>query len=136
MREPFITLDGVEHCNSELALADLLREEVLFCNSRVYLNPNGSKAEETVLLFVVANDVFVWGCADAEPFTLDEIGPLWRAWHLDKKWGVVRWLCKHRNEQPQAPVARDMRAHGAWSDEMESLPDNGYDARCRERARA
>lgn len=122
---PFFTIDGVEHCAHEVALADLLRDEVVFCNHRLFdpdtwCKPSGRTEGPTVVLFVIANDVFAWACADAECFTTEDIGPLWRA-HKEGKWGVIKWLCRKRGMQPQKPIVTDMKADGAWTDEMEQL---------------
>ena len=125
-RWPFFDIDGVEHCDTNRCLAIMLNSEVLFANSRRYLHEKSYKDEtpqpETIVLFVICNDVFYWACADAECLTLDEVGPLYKAWHADRKWGVIKWVCAKRNLQPQVPIVRDMKAAGAWTDELEALP--------------
>jgi hypothetical protein len=50
----------------------------------------------------------------------DDIPALYRC--VKEKWGTSKWACKKRNLAPQKPVERDMRADGAWDDEMEALP--------------
>lgn len=128
--EVFFDIEGKEHCNEELALAHLLEAEVLFCNERAYTCPLTGKTEPaTVVLFVLCNDIFAWGCADAESFTKADIPMLYKLWQADKMWGPVKWVCLKRNEQPQAPVARDMKKAGAWDESMDRLERNYYDRR-------
>lgn len=128
--------DGKEQhaCNEEIILAKLLIDNVLFCNTRPYvgLNPKTWKGygdysniePETIVLFVNANDVFVWGSADAETITAHELPDLYRMHMADKKWGSLKWVCKKANLQPQGPIIRDMKKDGSWCDLMESLPKN------------
>lgn len=123
-REVFFEMEGEEHCIEEAALAELLDNDVVFCNERHYTfagEPSGC----TTILFVNANDVFAWGCADAQDLPHSEIGNLYKA-HKEK-WGVTKWLCRQRQEKPQPPIVRDMKKDGAWDDEMEALPDNTTD---------
>lgn len=118
--EVFFTYDdGEEDCNLELALSILLRDEVLFCNT----------GKTTVVLFVIANDVFAWGCADVEHFTTADISVLYKMHAADKRWGRIRWLCIQRNQKPQGPVMQSMKADGAWDDVLDALPENYFDAR-------
>ena len=119
--------EGEEFIDESLALADLLRDEVVFCNTRRFDpawddKPSGKTEGPTVVLFVIANDVFYWACSDAESFRCADIGPLWKAHMADKKWGVIKWLCSKRGMRPQVPIVADMRAAGAWTDELEALP--------------
>lgn len=130
--------DGKEICNTEKALSILLAKRILFCNTREYidreydykLNEDGSvkKAiptnkytieEETIVLFVNCNDLFYWGCADAESITVDEVPELYRTW---KKEGCVdKWCCKKRNMQPQEPIKEQMKKDGKWESWMDKL---------------
>jgi len=80
----------------------------------------------------LCSDIFAWGCADAECVTDEELPDLYAAWKADNKWGAAKWCCLKRNQKPQAPVERDMRADGAWDEAMEALPENRYDAARRE----
>jgi hypothetical protein len=113
-----------DYFDDEKALSELLADGVLFCNS----------GARTTVLYVNCNDVFAWGCADAEDFLTDEIRPLYRMWVANRIWGPVRWVCLKRNQKPQAPVERDMRAAGQWDDAMETLRENVYDRKRRETA--
>ena len=130
---PFFDIDGVEHCDEEAALSTLLREEKLFCNGRDYLDIDGSSAGETTVLFVLCNDLFVWGSADAESLPHDEIGNLYKAWEQDKAWGTDKWCCIRRNMKPQKPIEKAMKRAGVWDSVMEALPENPVEKMYRER---
>ena len=53
-------IDGKKVPNDEAMLSKLLDENILFCNSRVYVDPHSKeRAEETIVLFILINDVFV-----------------------------------------------------------------------------
>ena len=123
----FYEIDGKEYCDEELALSILLREGVLFCNERKVVF-EGEPEETTTVLYVNANDVFAWACADAEPLPNDEIGNLYKLHKAKEGWGVTKWLCKQRNQKPQKPIEKDMKKAGAWDEIMKALPDNTQDA--------
>lgn len=128
--EVFFAINGEEECNTELALSILLREDVLFANSFPFQDPICKTPQpETIVLFVAANDIFEWGLADSESLTYDEVPALFKLWESKKHWGVIEWLCKKRNEQPQFPIKRNMKAAGMWTEELEALPANFYDSR-------
>lgn len=125
-----------EYYNEQKALACLLADDVCFLN--VANIGSGEKPYLTTTIFVIANDVFAWGCADAEGITNSdgeadsEIIALYRYWKDNQKWGSTKWLCLKRNEQPQKPIKDMMMAEGYWDDTLENLPNNNYDMRCRE----
>ena len=121
------------------ALSYLLRKDVLFLNTRPYIeNPWAPKEKrvvsesDTIVVFVNCNDVFAWGGADAETITgSDEVNfetnELYRLTSCvidNEKWGSTKFACWKRNLQPQKPVANDMKKDGVWDDFMESLPKN------------
>lgn len=117
-------------------IVHMLLDETLWTREAHYVFNKGSKFEDSgegIVVFVNCNDVFAWGCADAEELPHDEVVNLFMEWHKSNRWGPVRWVCFRRNEKPQAPVARDMKAAGAWDERMEALPDNRYDAFLRKR---
>lgn len=119
-------VDGKEYCNEEAALSILLRDEVLFCNERDVVF-RGEPSGCTTVLYVNCNDVFAWACADAEDLPNDEIGNLYKMHIADPKWGSIKWCCHRRNEQPQKPVADDMKLDGSWDESMDDLKENAYD---------
>lgn len=107
--------------DSESALAELLAEEVLFCNTGSFMG------RDTVVLFINCNDLFAWGTADAEEFTEAEIEPLWRAWHADKGRGVEQWVCLRRQLRPQYVVMQEWKKAGKWTEALEALPERPTD---------
>lgn len=134
--------DGRVFCWDEKALSILLVEGIIFANSRDYIewdkwvpdeeNPGKFKhldtykvQDETIVLFVNCNDLFWWGSADAESFTIGEVEELYKMWRADKKWGVSKWCCKKRGMQPQLPIKEDMIKEGVWEDWMNNLTDPG-----------
>ena len=105
----------------EDALVVLLAAEVV-----IPLSGNDGK---TIGLYVFCNDTFV-RAADAEPippigFGEDMDQPfwdLWDRWVADRTWGPVQWIALRRGYRPLPQVVDSMKAAGAWTDEMESLP--------------
>lgn len=122
----FGVIDGKEYVDEESALAILLADGVLFSNFREY-GWDGRVEGRTTILFVNCNDVFAWGCADAESLPHKQIGPLLKMHLADETWGAIKWCCIQRQQRPQPPVERDMRAAGAWDGTMEALPLNADD---------
>ena len=108
----------------DLALAYLIVNGVVFINSYHW---ESEHHPERISVNVNCNDVFAWGCADAEELPYDEIEPLYREWTKSGSWGIVRWCCVRRSERPQGPVESDMRRAGEWDDAMEALPANRTD---------
>ncbi len=122
--DAFTEYEGKRYFDEEVALAQLLLEGVLFLSYA---------SEKTVSLAVNCNDIFTWGCADAEDLPLNQVEPLYEMVLKHPKWGSSIWCCLQRNEQPQAPVARAMKEAGEWDEIMEKLPENGYDKFCKEK---
>ncbi len=111
-----------------LALSQLLADDVLFCNTRDYSFSWGGHTDggHTIVLFANCNDVFAWGCADAEDVGEKDLEDLYRLWYANKKWGAMKWVCMKRNERPQIPIEEDMKKEGVWDEKMEALPENYY----------
>lgn len=119
--------DWDEDTDDNYALAHLIQDEVLFCNS-IKL-----KDEWTTVLYVLCNDLFAWGMADAEPFGNDDIETLYKMHIADKRWGAQKWCCLHRRMQPQDPIKQMMIKDGVWDEAMEALPENFHSRAIRER---
>lgn len=113
----FFTYDGKEHCVKENVLAVLLLEGLVFVND--YEVDDG---EYTTVIYVNANDVFMWGCADATTITQDELEEFYKM--SRNEYGDIKWICKKRNIQPQSPLIKRIKDAGCWDDEFESLPKN------------
>lgn len=122
----------------EAMASKLLDDGVLFISDGIskydYLckeHPNTDafveKSPKTITLMVLCNDVFAWGCADAEEVTSEELPVLFEMYQADRVNGPVKWVCKKRNQKPQKPVADMLKEEKSWDDSMESLPDNEYD---------
>ena len=111
------------------AIIRLLQDNMLFCNFRAYSrNPRFDK--ETIVLFAIVNDVFAWGGADAEAVESDaDLEELTRLHLDDPTFGVIKWVCRKRKMQPQAPLVELIKTNGGWTEEWESLPPNLYDRR-------
>ncbi len=74
----FVDKDGKTHTwfDENMALGLLLLDEVLFCNQRKYVEVDGTITQSITVLFVLCNDVFLWGSADGEPLLNSDIEPL------------------------------------------------------------
>lgn len=96
------------------------------------LFPDNESVDRFVLL-ANCSDVFAWGCADCEPVSPKDIASLYENWKLNAIWGPVAWACKKRNMQPQSPIRKKMEDAGCWSQSIESLPGNSYDAYLKQR---
>lgn len=124
--EVIFYINGEERYDEDLALAILLKESILFSNEASFSYTFEGKIynEKTTGLFVNCNDIFAWGCADAENLPYDQISILYKMWKDDNKWGFAKWCCKIRNQQPQSPVKKDMIKDGSWDEEMDKLSAN------------
>lgn len=96
----------------EPALALLLLNEVIFLNSNWWEHCWPEGAKKTTALCVDCSDVFMWGCADAETITLDELEELFGWWEKDEQWGAAVWCMIKRREMPQRPVEDRIRQRG------------------------
>lgn len=132
----FMTLEDLdatqdEDMSEEDALAYLLLDGVCFINHRYYtMNQDSPSEGQTTVVFVLTNDIFAWGCADAEDLPSNEIIPLYRLWRQDSTWGPVKWACRRRQRQPQQALIDAMKESGAWDAEMASLPENPFNQPC------
>lgn len=124
--ELFFKFADQDDFDAELMLSLLLEDGALFASAKPYLE--GKEVQgPTIVLFVNCNDVFVWGCADAEPLPYDQIPKLYKMVVEDSTWGASKWCCIQRNQKPQKPVVEAMKANNSWNDILESLPENKYD---------
>jgi len=86
------------------------------------------KAREQFCIFLNMNDMFAWGCADAEDITYDELKDVYMHFEKNPEWGPVIWVSKKRRQLPQQPVI-DMMIKGgvdieALTKEIEELKRN------------
>lgn len=125
--------DGDTEFVPEEAVKYLLEQDVVFVNFFPITLFNGHPDSPTAVLFVNTNDVFAWGFADAENIKHeDALESLYIHVRMNPKWGSTQWACKQRKEKPQKPVMDSMKEQGAWTAELEALPDNNYDKMRRE----
>ncbi len=113
--------DGVtkEYCNEELAVSEMLHDGPLFISYADY--------DKQTKICVLCNDLFAWGCSDAEDLPVSEIGAVYKLWKADPMWGTSKWCCHRRNLQPQPPVKKAMQTAGSWDEAMEKLPRSPFD---------
>ena len=96
----------------EMAMAVMFRSEDL----------NVGFDNGQLVVSVCANDLFV-PAADSEDIANEtELLALAKEWEKYGRNGVVRWLCRKRNQRPRGVAVNRLMAEGAWDDEMESLP--------------
>jgi len=108
----------------EPAIALLLINEVIFVNNHWWENNWNDKQKDLFSLNVNCNDVFMWGCSDAEEMLHDDLETLWAYWMKDPIWGSAIWCIKKRNMLPQKPVYDDIMAKGIWNLDTLKLDDN------------
>lgn len=98
----------------EQALALMLANEVIFLNDHQWEKEWPETARKTTSLNVGCNDVFAWGCADAEELPYREIENLYKLWRKEPYWGAAMWCMIQRKQMPQRPVEKYIRATGIW----------------------
>jgi len=117
-----------DHFEGEDALALLLINEVVFLNSHWWEDEWPEEAKKRTSLNVNCNDIFAWGCADAESMNYADIENVYRMWRADTEWGAAKWCAIRRNQKPQPPVIAAMKKADSWDDMMEKLGENTQDA--------
>jgi hypothetical protein len=84
--------------DNEKALAAMLLAEVVFINSNWWEDDWPEDARKSIAICVNTNDVFAWGCADAETITHHEIETVYRYFVKDQSWGTAVWAMIHNKE--------------------------------------
>lgn len=59
--------------------------------------------DKEVKFFVNCNDVFYWGCSDAEDIEPEEIPDLLECYKQTNDYGDMLWCCRKRKMRPQKP---------------------------------
>lgn len=98
----------------EAALAHLLINEVVFLNSNWWEDSWPEDAKKTFSISLNCNDVFAWGCADAEGLRFYDLEDVYDHWEKDPSWGPAIWCIKKRKQMPQRPVEKSIREAGIW----------------------
>jgi hypothetical protein len=112
----------IDNCLEDIALAELLQEQVVFLN-----NLEVSKDTYTTAVYVLCSDFFELACADAECITNNdyeepsEIIDLYKFHINDSVWGSCKWVAKKRNLQPHPYIKSVMIKEGVWEEWMEEL---------------
>lgn len=100
------------HMEEEDFLKVLLCEEVLFINNGWW---DKTWPKDKITIHVNCNDVFAWGCADAEDINHGELQDLYEMWKKDPAWGPAVWCIKKRKQMPQKPVEDLINKAGIWN---------------------
>ena len=68
---------GSAELSRDAFLSILLRDGILFANTRKFVEYDDKTSKEaTIVLFVICNDVFAWACADSESLTVEDLPEL------------------------------------------------------------
>jgi hypothetical protein len=129
-------IDGKKVADHEAMAAHFLEENILFLSSHKYVcgEPDDMISKsETLILHLNCSDVFAWAFADGENVSYDELPELFALYESNPKCGTIQWVCMKRNQKPQAPIVKYMKENNGWNEVMEALPENKYDAYCREK---
>lgn len=110
--------------SEECALAVLLAEEVVFLNTGWNRKEWPEEARKAWMVYVICNDVFAWGCSDAEFLPYDQVENVYRMWRKDPSWGPAIWCMLQRKEMPQKPVEDAIRKAGIWNLDALNLNKN------------
>lgn len=106
----------------------MLQDGLLFC----LRGKSVDDSEKSVIAVCVnCNDLFYWGCADAEELPLitfkdedeDVFWDFYERYRTKGDDGAVEWCCLRRGMRPQYPVEKSMRDRGVWTEELEALPE-------------
>lgn len=117
--------------DEELALSEMLKEGILFCNCCYYsLQKDGKSEGETVVLFVNLNDIFC-PAADALELLTTEIEDLYSLYSQykylqNKYYGVIKWAALKLGLKPMYAYQKEMKEQGLWDDKLEKLRDNKF----------
>lgn len=111
-----------------VALAHLLLNDVVFLNDHWWEKEWPEEACKRTSINVNCNDIFAWGCADAESMLHDDIENLYRMWSKDPAWGAAVWCMIRRNQMPQKPVEDRIRKAGIWDLDALKLGENTMEA--------
>lgn len=108
------------------ALAVLLINNQVFLNDHWWMKDEGwpEDACKVTSLNVNCNDVFCWGCADADEMNYSDIQDVYEHYIKDPYWGTAVWCIKKRNLMPQKPVYDSIMKDGIWDLDSMNLQPN------------
>ncbi len=105
----------VEECfDTKRALAILLAEDIIFLNNHWWEKTWPEECRDLTSLNVNTNDIFDWGCADAESIKYKEIETVYKYWKKDSYLGTAVWAIIKNRQMPQHPVEQIIREKGIW----------------------
>jgi hypothetical protein len=100
--------------HEDVALAAMLLNGAINLNSNWWEDDWPKEARKGTAILVNTNDIFAWGCADAERITYEEIEQVYRYWVKDHIWGTAIWAIIREKQMPQRPVEKSIRDGGVW----------------------
>lgn len=118
------TREPVVDAEASQMLAVLLIKEKAFLNDHWWEDDWPEAAKRMPSVNVSCNDVFMWGCADAETIAYRDIPAVYEHFEKDPDWGVDVWCIKHRGMMPQKPVYDRIKAGGIWDLDAMGLEPN------------
>jgi hypothetical protein len=116
--------DGTTEYLEEEILAVLLANEQVILNEFWWREDAPEDMRKMCSLAALCNDVFMWGCADAEPFFFRDLHEMWEHYKKDPDWGIAVWCIKRRKMMPQKPVYDYIKAAGIWDLDAMDLEKN------------
>jgi len=69
---------------------------------------------DDVKLYVICNDTFYWGCADAESITPEELPALADCYKVAGQWGGELWAARKRGMRPQRASYTECYPKETW----------------------
>lgn len=121
--EKCVELD-VEYEEYDDILAYFLYHNIIFLNTHWFKEDWPAEAQKTIILYVNCNDVFAWGCADAEEIKLNQLKELWKYYKKDRNYGAIVWCIKQANILPQKPMYDLIQKESKFNlDEMNLKPN-------------
>jgi len=113
--EKLETIIFPENMEPEDYLAYLLSHQLIIVNNGWW---DKTWPKDKITLSVICNDVFAWGCADAEDINYKDLEPLYVLHKKDPYWGIASWCISKRKIRPQKPVEDSMVKAGYDIDKL------------------
>lgn len=102
----------------------------LLCKGELFINNghwNKDWPKDKITIHLGCNDIFAWGCADAEDISYSDLPEIYEHYIKDPLCGTAVWCIKKRGVMPQKPVYDKIKASGIWNlDEMCLEKNSGW----------
>lgn len=108
----------------EQALAWLIADGKIFLNSHWWEEEWTKEQKQLTSINLNCNDLFAWGCADAEELMYKDIEQVWSHYKQDTEYGTDVWCIKKRNQMPQKPLYDAIKKAGYWNLDIMGLHPN------------